>query len=117
VEDMQKDYDEYGENFSYFILGKIETWQERKQEYEWMIKYRSFDRKFGYNYKDNEQEILRKSMTPPFVEGLPLITSELQQELVRQEYVERITQLCVDCEDVALLDLIEKLLAKKGKVG
>lgn len=53
VEDMQADYDEYGEHFKLTILEKINDFMDRGKEYEWMRKLESFDRRYGYNYKDN----------------------------------------------------------------
>ena len=50
VEDMQEDYDKYGENYSVTILGRTDT--RLTLETEMMDKYRSTTRGIGYNYKD-----------------------------------------------------------------
>lgn len=71
VEDMQKDFDEYGEDFSLFIVDEIATFQDRKKEYEWMRKYKSNIRGIGYNYKDHEKNILHSKYDVPYKEGLP----------------------------------------------
>ena len=52
VDDMQKDYDEHGEDFTLTILDTINDESEIEKEYEWMDKYQSFTRGVGYNYKD-----------------------------------------------------------------
>lgn len=52
VEEMQQDYDEYGNHFKLFILGEIKTYDHKKDEYIWMTKLHTNDRKYGYNYKD-----------------------------------------------------------------
>ena len=52
VDDMQKDYDEHGEDFTLTILDTINDESEIEKEYEWMDKYQSFIRGVGYNYKD-----------------------------------------------------------------
>lgn len=52
VDDMQKDYNEHGEDFTLTILDTINDESESEKEYEWMDKYQSFTRGIGYNYKD-----------------------------------------------------------------
>jgi group I intron endonuclease len=52
VEDMQKDFNEYGDCFSVSILETITDYSEKNKEYEWMMKYNSHIRGDGYNYKD-----------------------------------------------------------------
>ena len=53
VEDMQKDFDEYGEDFTFFILGVIPKFEDRNREYELMMLLESNIRGKGYNYKDH----------------------------------------------------------------
>lgn len=55
VDDMQKDYDEHGEDFTLTILDTINDESEIEKEYEWMDKYQSFVRGVGYNYKDQNR--------------------------------------------------------------
>lgn len=52
VEDMQSDFDEYGEDYSLFVLDEIKEFSERTKEYEWMGRLKSNIRGIGYNYKD-----------------------------------------------------------------
>lgn len=52
VEDMQTDFERYGEDFSVLILDEISTYSERYKEYMWMIRLGSNVRGKGYNYKD-----------------------------------------------------------------
>ena len=52
VEDMQDDFDKYGENYTVTILDEIVDYNDCLKEYEWMEKYRSNVRGLGYNYKD-----------------------------------------------------------------
>lgn len=53
VEDMQKDFDEYGDNFTFIILETITEFQNRDKEYEVMEFLESHIRGKGYNYKDH----------------------------------------------------------------
>lgn len=53
IEDMQSDYDKYGENYSIEILDEIATIEEKHKEYEWMKKFNSLERGVGYNYRDH----------------------------------------------------------------
>ena len=52
VEDMQSDYDEYGDHFQLSILDDVSNYQDRFKEYMWMDKMQTSDRRKGYNYKD-----------------------------------------------------------------
>lgn len=53
VEDMQRDFDEYGEDFTFIILGTISKHEDRHREYEVMSFLESNTRGKGYNYKDH----------------------------------------------------------------
>lgn len=52
VEDMQKDFNEHGEDFTFFILGTITKFEDRGREYEFMEFLESHIRGKGYNYND-----------------------------------------------------------------
>ena len=52
VKDMQADYDEYGDHFSFFVVDEIPTIREKSKEYSWMQKLKTLDRQHGYNYQD-----------------------------------------------------------------
>ena len=72
VEDMQKDFDEHGEDFSLFILDEINTHDERIKEYECMNKYQSNIRGKGYNYKDHAKKFIQIGKLP-LKSGVPSI--------------------------------------------
>lgn len=52
VEDMQTDYNVYGGAVSFRVLDKVETWADRRKEFQWQLKLHTLDRSRGYNYKD-----------------------------------------------------------------
>ena len=52
VEDMQKDFDDYGEDYTISVLEENIDYDNKHKEYEWMKKLQSFVRGKGYNYKD-----------------------------------------------------------------
>lgn len=52
MEDMQKDFNEFGENYTVEILGEIKSREENGKEFEWMEKLQTYNREIGYNYKD-----------------------------------------------------------------
>ena len=54
VEDMQADFDKYGEDYKFEILDVISTCKENKKEFEWQERLNSHIRGIGYNYKDYE---------------------------------------------------------------
>ncbi len=58
VEDMQTDYDLYGEDYTLSILDEIYSFDDREREYEWMEKLKSNIRGCGYNYKDKFKQRL-----------------------------------------------------------
>ena len=68
IEDMQRDYDDFGEDYSLYLLDEIKVFSERRKEYEWMTKLKSYIRGRGYNYKD-KAVIPRESL--PLKSGIP----------------------------------------------
>lgn len=87
VEAMQEDFDRYGEDFSFFILEKVEHTRvytsygsgiasEHKAEYEWMRKLGTTKKEIGYNYKDRAAILYAKNCLfghdIPYVEGVPV---------------------------------------------
>ena len=71
VEDMQDDFNEYGEDFSLFLLEEIVSYSERSKEYEWMTKLKSHIRGKGYNYKDGAMVTKRNKL--PLKSGIPSV--------------------------------------------
>lgn len=53
VEDMQRDFDEHGGLFIFYVVDTIQDYEEKNKEYEWMKKLSSYKRESGYNYKDH----------------------------------------------------------------
>lgn len=50
---LQEDFCKHGENsFEFEIVEKRENFNRTNREGEWMIKLRTYDKKYGYNYKD-----------------------------------------------------------------
>ena len=72
VDDMQRDYDEYGEDYTFTILDRINDSSEDEKEYEWMDKHQSFVRGIGYNYKDHHRSQRAKNNEE---ESLQIISS------------------------------------------
>lgn len=112
VEDMQSDFNEHGENFSFYILDEWENFADRTKEYDWMHKYNSTQRGIGYNYKDHEKA--HSTARIDVVDGLPLPYFEDEELLkIKNSLLDEINTLATKCSDVSLLDLIARLL-KKG---
>lgn len=61
VEDMQSDFYEYGEDYSFELLDVINDSHESKKEYDLQLRFHSHIRGIGYNYKDWEN---RKRVRP-----------------------------------------------------
>ena len=69
IEDMQFDYDQFGEDYSVFILDEIATFGQRTKEQEWMRKLKSYIRSKGYNYKD--PSFKESIISVPHKKGIP----------------------------------------------
>jgi hypothetical protein len=61
VEDMQSDFDEYGDDYTVSVLEEITSFENRKREYELMKIHQSYIRGIGYNYKDRTSKCQRRS--------------------------------------------------------
>ena len=48
---MQEDFNKYGDTFTFEILEKGVCCQNHA-ELRWILRFKSFDKEFGYNYKD-----------------------------------------------------------------
>ena len=48
---MQEDFDRYGSVFSLEILDTDARCQEHAEQ-KWILKFKSYDKRYGYNYKD-----------------------------------------------------------------
>lgn len=115
VEDLQNDYDEYGEDFSLFILATINDSSERRLEYEWMRRYNSNVRGIGYNYREHAKVVNLDVDPVPYKEGLPEHSGSgefVDVSKLHYEYIEKITSKLYDC-DISLLDLILKIIDKE----
>lgn len=110
-EDMQEDFDEFGEDYSLFILDEITKRGEFRKEYEWMCKYKSHIRGIGYNYKDHVaikslQSYINKALIP-LKEGLPETQSDVENET--KEDLHRLIEDLNDSQIVYVYTLVSKL--------
>ena len=53
---MQEDFDRYGEDYTCYVLERIETYAHRNHEYLWMEALHTRDPEHGYNFKDQKAE-------------------------------------------------------------
>lgn len=88
VEDMQSDFDQYGEDFTLTVLEHVATPTDKGREYDWMNKNQSYIRGVGYNYKDpkwqgvceeDEDDVVCREESKPSSES----SSENEKELLR----------------------------------
>ena len=49
---MQKDFDEFGEDYSFYSLDVIPLQDFSDREYYWMMYFETYNKDKGYNYKD-----------------------------------------------------------------
>ena len=109
VDDMQRDYDEYGKDYTFTILDRINDSSEDEKEYEWMDKYQSFVRGIGYNYKDHHRSQRAKNNEE---ESLAMVSSEdLDSENTHTEYkIELLTLILKHRNDPEALAKIKFIL-------
>lgn len=69
VEDMQSDFDKYGEDYSLYILDEIKGFTDRSKEHKWMTELKTYQRDKGYNYKDPSFQNV--TTTVPYKNGIP----------------------------------------------
>lgn len=74
VELMQSDFDNYGEDYSFYQLDTEPTVYEKEREMYWMNFFRTKDPQFGYNYKDNCSYIKIESFPKLVVKGYENLT-------------------------------------------
>ena len=68
---MQKDYDEYGEDYTVFEIEVINTADERDREFYWMDKLHTDDPTIGYN--GNDPHFTRcKKIEIEYRQGIPV---------------------------------------------
>lgn len=66
---MTEDYKKYGKDkFEVYLLETNISYQERGKEYEYMKKYNTYDRKYGYNFNDKSKYPKKKI---EIIKGLP----------------------------------------------
>lgn len=92
VEDMQADFYEYGEDYTFFKLGSFKTIRESDLEYAWMVIFQSHIRGKGYNYKDKStKQIFEKGEEMKGPRGIDLMRTLIEllaeQEGVNIHYV------------------------------
>ena len=112
VGDMQADFNSYGEDYSLFILEDNMVHAERQKEYEWMRRYKTFDRRFGYNYREKERRTLFQE-TPPLQKGTPkMLEVDFAERNEWEDYLCSIHKRLKRCDDISFLAFIEDLLIK-----
>ena len=126
VEDMQKDFDEHGEDYSLYILDEILDDSENSKEYEWMRKYNTRTRGVGYNYKDRETKTLRfknfplrvgEKPEPMRVDRKPHHAKPTESNVrvyvyTKEQYIQKIVDEMRRAADIDLLDFVYLLLEK-----
>ena len=77
VEDMQDDFDKYGNDYTVTILEEIVDYNDKHKEYRWMEKFRSNVRGEGYNYKDHVFTSREKAKITVTYDGETMTLAEL----------------------------------------
>lgn len=62
--ELQKDFDRYGMEFSFYKIDEVDSGSQFKEERNWQNALRSNDSKTGYNLSKQEQPILDLSKFP-----------------------------------------------------
>ena len=131
VEDMQKDFDEYGDDFSVSILCETD---HPRTEIEMMERYNSTVRGIGYNYNDphitnairnTQKERSPKTRIRNLIDTLETSQVETAYRVlsiifscgrpIKTEYLTDIIEALNKTEDIELLDFILQLIIKSNK--
>ena len=111
VPDMQNDFNEYGENYSLFILDEEKDITEANKEYQWMKKYNTLVEGVGYNYKDRIAKILANKLPVPLKDGVPTMDLSPEDECeIKDVYREEILELLPMCNNLNVLAKIKHAL-------
>lgn len=113
VEDMQEDYNKFGDVFDFFILEDGVPYSDRHIEYKYMKKYRTCEREYGYNYKDSIAKRITFDKPREFgckteTEILPSVNS------LKIKYLSDIVEALNKTDDIELLDFILQLINKSS---
>ena len=76
---MQKDFNDFGEDYSLFYLDIIETPVDNDLEFVYMNKFNTFDEDIGYNQGDIKYKGY-KEITIKRLHGMPIVNSKKENE-------------------------------------
>lgn len=110
VEDMQSDFDTYGEDYEFYILDVVDTDYIDKQgaEKKYMRKYATYDRSKGYNYKDPMAKTIIKEICAEMEsdvtneELLAMNPLEMDKQAFKAEMKKQLTLKQWDYSDLAV---------------
>ena len=71
---MQRDYNEYGESYSFYQLDIIPFHFEKYKEYYWMNFFNTYNPEFGYNTKDQTSKTMVKISDFPKIDVSSVFT-------------------------------------------
>lgn len=69
--EMQRDFYEFGEDYTLFVIDKIADYEHRSLEQVWMEKLKTYDNRIGYNGNDPFFRN-RKTEIIPYSDGFPI---------------------------------------------
>lgn len=71
VEDMQKDFSEHPETFTFSILNTVTSRESPGSEFAYQLRYKTLFRSCGYNYKDPSARWATRRHEPPELYWVP----------------------------------------------
>ena len=75
--EMQRDYDQHGESsFSYEVVATMLDPREAMERL-WMVKLKTYDERYGYNFMDGAMRSIRRE------HGLPVPLTKRQKQKIR----------------------------------
>ena len=111
IEDMQDDYNKFGDVFELFILEENVSYNNEHLEYKYMKKYRTCEREFGYNYKDHIAKRINFSK-PREIACKTEAEIEAPIDDKKIEYISTIVELLNQTNDLRILDFVMQFLYK-----
>lgn len=112
VGDLQEDFNRFGDVFELFILEENVSYRDDYTEYKYMRKYRTCERKYGYNYNDPVAKRINfdKPKEIACKTEAEILPSDSQLKI---EYISTIIEHLNKTEDFEIFEIVLQLL-KKG---
>ena len=108
-EDLQKDYDKYGEAvFSFEVVDEVTKSGKESEEYEWMRRLHTYDPLFGYNNDDPAMSKARKDAEQ--LDADAKMMAEICREIKANKELRTLVEAAIKC-DSAVVHVVAEFMS------